>query len=345
VILKVGDPFVATPEHDLTAGPQIISPATEDRLSCSQQPDVTAGSGSDAVAHKLTTEKLDKAARNIAKIEVYLAARLEWTVEPGSQQAFGALKTSADRIAFTVGQRALASGVETRLGTGSEVEQVPPASFEKEHLQRFASFLGRLDRWFVDHASGGLEKGGRRRLGAIQESLESTRMALARIKLNQEPAEQPADEANDADVPDQASTEPAEKPTSEPKITARPAAPSTAVDDVFSGSREQAEQIAARTPAQIVFTTSDADPMYRWVGSNTVELTPLGKERIQNLFEEQGISYFRYQLEKFADEVKMRIENAPEGHILVVKVRTSGDERKPFLGYVPADTVEPESDA
>jgi hypothetical protein len=36
----------------------------------------------------------------------------------------------------------------------------------------------------------------------------------------------------------------------------------------------------------------------------------------------------------------MRIENAPGGHVLVVKVRTIGEEKKPFLSYIPEPTAE-----
>jgi hypothetical protein len=66
----------------------------------------------------------------------------------------------------------------------------------------------------------------------------------------------------------------------------------------------------------------------------------LGREKLEQLFEEQGVEFFRYQLEKFADEVKMRIENAPGGHVLVVKVRTIGEEKKPFLSYIPDPMAE-----
>jgi len=290
------------------------------------------------VAHQLSAEELKKAARNIGKIERYFAARLQWGVGPECVAAFTELKTTADRIAFTVGQKALASGVEARLGAESDVEHVPSEAFDPKQLGKFATFLGRLDRWFVDHASGSLEKGGRRRLAAVQEALESLRMALAEIDLNQKPSPLPADAASSADAADAESAAPAKEADSGPPPSSgpsRPAAPAAAVDDVFEGARRQAEYIEGKTPAQIVFTASGADPMYHWVGSTTVDLTPHGKEELEKLFEEQGITYFRYQFEKFADEIKMRIENAPDGHILVVKVRAVGDERKPFLGYVP----------
>jgi hypothetical protein len=292
------------------------------------------------VAHQLSAEELTKAARNIAKIERYFGARLGWTIEDECREAFESLRATADRIAFTVGQKALSSGVEARLGGEREIEQTPPEPFEREHLLKVASFFGRLDRWFVDHAAGGLEKGGRRRLAAIQESLESTRLSLAEIDLNHKPSEfrkedgeQPDDGAPSG--PHAAVRQPSERSGSQPAIAQRAASDSAPADDVYAGARAQAEYVAAKRPEQFAFSLEGAEPMYRWVGSNSVDLTEAGRQRLEGLFEEQGISYFRYQLEKFVDEIKMRIENAPNGHVLVVKVRTIGDEKKPFLSYIP----------
>ena len=86
-------------------------------------------------------------------------------------------------------------------------------------------------------------------------------------------------------------------------------------------------------------TTGDIDPMFQWVGPEEVELTARAREQIEQLFAEQGISYFRYQLENFAEEVRRRISSAPEGHVLVIKVREIGGERKPFLSYVAESTL------
>jgi hypothetical protein len=262
------------------------------------------------VAHQLSAEELQKAARNIAKIEGFFAARLAWTVEDDCLDAFNALKSTADRIAFTVGQKALASGVEAKLGGTFEVTQQPSEPFDKEHLKKLASFLGRLDRWFVDHASGGLEKGGRRRLAAIQESLESTRMALAEIELNQKPSRLVPRESSPTAAPGKTAEETPEKTPSSPKIAQRPAS-SAPADDVFAESKKRTEYIAAKQAEQLAFTNDVAEPMYEWVGSEKVKLTEFGREQLTTLFEEQGVTFYRYQLEKFADEIKMRIETAP----------------------------------
>lgn len=290
---------------------------------------------------QLTVAELTKAARNLRKIELYLTARCEWKVDPSDDQDFKAMRSAADRLAFTVGQRALALGIDANLSSESDVDNLPSAVFEGAMLKKFGAFLGQLDGWFVSQGDTRLEKGGDRLLGKLQGSVDAIRTALIVIGEHQEPVKNvepaPPQEADPVDDP----PEPGPEVARAPGPPVRPV--TTASDDIYEGTRgaESEEEVPARAPPpQIVFTMSDAAPMYTWIGSETVELTPLANEKIEKLFDDQGISYFKYQLEKFAGEVRMRIETAPDGHVLVVKVRSVDDEIKPFLSYISADTVE-----
>ncbi len=207
-------------------------------------------------------------------------------------------------------------------------------------LQKFGAFIGQLDGWFVSQGEIRLEKGGDRLLGKLQSSVDAIRTALIVIDENQEPVKGDQGEPPGDEQPTQVQPQSERGSAIAMGPPVRPV--TTASDDIYEGTRAaEGEGAPRRTPpAQIAFTMSDAAPMYTWIGSETVELTPLAKEKIEKLFDDQGISYFKYQLEKFSDEVRMRIETAPEGHVLVVKVRSVDDEIKPFLSYVSADTVE-----
>ncbi len=291
------------------------------------------------MARKLTAAELGKAARNVKRIEGFLVVRCEWTLDPADRRSFDGLKATVDRLAFTIGQRTLKLGIESRLKPTEAPEPVPQETFDGAMLGRFAGFLKQLDSWFIAHPNAVPEQGAGRFLGEIQHSLEMIRRAIITIDENQEPVASPAEEA-DAGEPAVESTveKPAETDQEEVPPPAAPPkrAPTSAMDDIYAGTRDDAGRPPAPAPApeQIAFTASDVDPMYTWVGPSTVDLTPLAKQRVEKLFEEQGVAFFRYQLENFADEIKKRIENAPEGHVLVVKVRSIGDERKPFLSYV-----------
>ncbi len=293
--------------------------------------------GSESVARQLTATELGKAARNVKRIEGYLVARCNWTLDPADRQSFDDLKAGVARLAFTIGQRTLALGIESRLTAGQAPEPAPQETFDGPQLGRFASFLQQLDSWFIAHPDAVPEPGAGRFLGEVQHSLEIIRQALVSIDENQEPIAPAADALDEAPEEEISTGNQVETPEAEvPKpLTPPTRAPSSAMDDdIYEGTRDKEGQPPPKPPEMIAFTASEIDPMFTWVGPESVDLTPLAKERVETLFEEQGVGFFRYQLENFADEIKKRIENAPEGHVLVVKVRTIGDERKPFLSYV-----------
>jgi hypothetical protein len=211
-------------------------------------------------------------------------------------------------------------------------------------LNRCADFLSQLDRWFISHSQATPESGAGRFLGEIQSSLESARKILTAIDERQEPMSTQAEpEAEEWSPPSPEPEAPAGVVSPIPAPPRRQ--PTSARDDIYEGTRSENEPPPPPKPAeQIAFARSESDPMYEWIGPETVELTGLGKQRVQELFEEQGVGFFRYQLENFADEIKKRIENAPEGHVLVVKIRSIGEERKPFLSYVAEAALPNESE-
>lgn len=294
------------------------------------------------MARQLTAAELGKAARNLKRIESFLSARCEWSLDAVGKLSFGTLKVAVDTLAFTIAQRTLALGIDAKLTPSGPAVQVSKEVFDAALLGRFATFIGELDQWFVAHSDAVPESGAGRILAGIQGSLETMRRALTTIEKHQEsnaPSAQETDEEAAAELPADAPIEPAEDAAAAGDAGPEPApppvrAPTSAVDDIYAGTRGGAGKAPAKPPELIAFTASDVDPMYTWVGPETVDLTPLARQRIEKLFEEQGVAFFRYQLENFNDEIRKRIENAPEGHVLVVKVRSIGDERKPFLSYI-----------
>ena len=296
-----------------------------------------------AVSRTLTVAELTKAARNLKKIELYLVPRSDWSVDGSDADDFKALKTAANRLAFTLGQRALALGVDAKISPTSDVQRLPPEPFDGETLRGFGSFLRQLDGWFMSQGELSLEKGGDRLLGKLQESMDAIRTALIVIDEHHKPAS-PADAPPPA-TPDVAEPAATTKPSTPPDTARPPVRPvTTASDNIYEGTRSNPIAAGGETedrtpPPQIAFVPSDAQPLFTWTGSETVELTPLAKEKIGELFESEGIEYFRYQLEKFAEEVEMRIATAPAGHVLVVKIRRAGDDIRPFLSYVSESTL------
>jgi len=304
------------------------------------------------VARQLTPEELEKAARNLERIEVYLVPRSRWTLDSAHLDTVVSLRQLVARLRERLHPPGLArETAPTR--AGREVANLDPAALDIAQLTGFVGFLERLDRWLDASAAVPPATGATELVARIQSSLEASGHALAAIAGTPEPAAAhpaPAAPVAAAPPPRPAAGAPAialppARPASVPPATAAPPArpvagrstgSAAAVDDVFAGAPRPRQPGAPVPVEQIALTASEADPMFRWVGPEDVELTPRARERIEQLFAAQGITFFRYQLENFASEVRRRIKTAPEGHVLVIKVRDIGGERKPFMSYMPA---------
>jgi len=318
------------------------------------------------VARQLTPEELEKAARNLERIEFYLVPRSRWTLDSAHLDTVVSLRQLVARLRERLHPPGLAREMApTR--AGREVADLDPAALDIEQLTGFVSFLERLDRWLEASAAVPPATGATELVARIQSSLEASGHALAAIAGTPEPAAAHATPAapvaaalplrpaagapamalppaRRASVPPATPAPPA-RPASVPPATAAPPArsaagrstgPAAPVDDVFAGAPRPRQPGVPVPVEQIALTASEVDPMFRWVGPEDVELTPRARERIEQLFAAQGITFFRYQLENFASEVRRRIKTAPEGHVLVIKVRNIGGERKPFMSYMPA---------
>ena len=268
------------------------------------------------MARTLTVDELEKAARNLERIESYLVSRTTWSVPPASRDAIASSRRSIDGLAARTRAWAPAGTLDP-----PEAEPAPPPdglpqdSLDSDQLAGFASFLERLDRWFAStNASPPEGTDPESPAARLSRSVEAVQRALALIAGDPAPARTDDDHTAVA--------------------AGRRAGPAAVVDDVYAGAPRRDSEAVAAPPKQIAFTSAEPEPMFRWVDAENIELTALARERIEELFADQGVAYFRYQLENFAEEVARRVRNAPEGHVLVVKVRDIGGERKPFLSYV-----------
>lgn len=318
------------------------------------------------MARQLTPEELEKAARNLERIEAYLVPRSRWTLEPAHLETVVSLRQLVARLRERLHPPGLARKTAPTWA-GREVTDLDPAALDIEQLTGFVGFLDRLDRWLEASAAVPPATGATELVARIQSSLEASGHALAAIAGTPEPAaahDTPAapvaaapplrpaagtpamalPPARRASVPPATAAPPVDRAPVPPTTAAPPAragagrstGPAATVDDVFAGAPRPRQPGVPVPVEQIALTASEADPMFRWVGPEDVELTPRARERIEQLFAAQGITFFRYQLENFASEVRRRIKTAPEGHVLVIKVRDIGGERKPFMSYMPA---------
>ena len=306
------------------------------------------------MARELTHDELEKAAHNLERIDGYLAPRSGWTVPSAHLETFASIRQSVTLLMKLL--RSPAHAPPAPPGRPRAAAPLDPDALDADQLHGFASFLERLAGWLEASGATPPAAGAAEAVARIHASLHAIDRALRAIDGEPAAAEPPGQShaaaapaaAAPPARPVRAATTPVALPgpaaaaePAAPGPQSRPAAgrsatPAANVDDVFAGAPRPAAPGAPSPVEQIALTASEADPMFRWIGPEDVELTPRARERIEQLFAAQGITFFRYQLENFASEVRRRIKTAPEGHVLVIKVRDIGGERKPFLSYMPA---------
>jgi len=306
---------------------------------------------SDGVARQLTHDELEKAAHNLERIDGYLAPRSRWTVSPAHLDTLASIRRSVSRL-MKLMRTPSSTGPPAPTRDVPAAAPLDPAELDGDQLLGFASFLERLDRWLEASGARPPTSGASELIARIVVSLQATDRALQELGAGPAPEavrHAPAAPAAAAPPIRSAPAAPAATPPPRPASAAptaaaapsrtaegRSAGPAAIVDDIFAGAPRPGAPARPAPIEQIALTASAEDPMFRWVGPEEVELTPRARERIEQLFAAQGITFFRYQLENFASEVRRRIKSAPEGHVLVIKVRDIGGERKPFLSYMPA---------
>jgi hypothetical protein len=273
----------------------------------------------------MTTDELRKAAKNLKRSEEFLAARGRWTLESDGRSVMLDTHDTLKDMCETVEAILLYNDIPVKTDPRQTPEQVPASTFDADRLRRFASYFDRLHHWFLTHAKLEIEAGGESILGQIYGSLMAIQRSIGRfIKWS-------SGEEHSVEAPEESKTSRSTAPPSE----------SAMVDRIFDGvsaeeSTDSARPAASRPP-QLVLAEDPSDPWYKWVSPSDIELTPSARERIFEFLAGNGVEFFRYQREKFADEVRRRIENAPEGYMLIVKVGGDESDRKPFLGYEPIE--------
>jgi hypothetical protein len=272
----------------------------------------------------MTTKELEKAAHNLRRSEEFLAARGRWTLDSVGRTLMRSTHDTVQDMCQTVEAILLYNDIPLKTDPRQEADQVPTSTFDVDRLQRFASFFDRLHQWFLNHAKGEVEAGAEALLGQIYGSLMAIHRSTGKF------LEWSSDDSQSAVAPEEA-------PESPPAI---PPAASAMVDRVFDGAPSKKTTKPARptiTRPHLVLSENLSDPWYQWVSPSDIKLTESARKRIFKFLVDHGVEFFKYQMEQFADEVRRRIENAPEGYILVIKIGGDDKDRKPYLGYEPAE--------
>jgi hypothetical protein len=255
---------------------------------------------------EITTEELDKAARNIARISTFIGERRNWTVGDGGEAMAHEIRANARALASVLVR---ATGMEPN--SGIEVilppELEPSAEISAVRLAKFSTFLSQLRAWFSSQDVGGMPQGSTDAVQAIHDSIAQVTAAVDSLQ------------ENTFGTPSSRSRSGALDETALPQ-------PLFEID----------------TNARLILENSELKPLVRSFEGVT-ELTHEAKEILEEFLVQQKIEFDPHELRRFQDKLLKWIESTPLNQVLVIKVTGISGRPSLYSSYQPRSGVKMET--
>lgn len=265
------------------------------------------------------TQQLAKANGDVTKLCEFFAGRTNWDLAADADPSARDLLAAATKLDEHLGVLLRATGTEPAKRLQPEIAAVGAGSYDGARLVRFAAFLRDLDAWLVAQPGPTKDPDGIATLRDIEAN-------LSYIVTTVEALTTTPDQTTDAEPADD------------------DGAPETIQTD-------DASAIAAMTgdegqPLQLVLDDTDERPLvHEFQGRN--ELTQACEELVDGFLAAWGVEYSYYNRKKLLDQLLRWIASAPEGHALVLKMKTAEKPYAPYPNYVSKDVLSgkpPEND-
>ena len=263
------------------------------------------------------TEKLAKANGNVKKLCDFFAARSQWTLAADGETSARAATAAAAKLAEHLKVLIHAAGFDPRSPFEPLVETQDPGSHDCARLDRFTAFLRDLDAWLVAQPGPSNDP---EVIDALQE-MESYVNSIAELTG--------------------AITGESEAPAAESPGTEAPA-PADDGGTRADGPGEEADATTALTPEgiplQLALDDTDEHPMVQdFQGLN--ELTEECKSLVDGFLTAWELEYTHYNRKKLLERILRWINSAPEGHVLVIKMKTVEEPYQPYPSYISRDVL------
>ena len=257
-------------------------------------------------------EKLAKANGNVKKLCEFFAARSNWTMSVDCEPSARDLTAAAAKLAAHLKVLIHAAGSDPKSPFDPLVETHESGSHDRARLDRFTAFLRDLDAWLV--AQPGPSKDPKV-MAALQE-MESYVFSI--VELTGAIASEPETPATEAPAPaDDGATLAAE--------------PDEGAHSTIATTPEGA-------PQQLALDDTDSHPMVQeFQGMN--ELTDECKKLIDEYLAAWKLEYSYYNRKKLLERILRWINSAPEGHVLVIKMKTVEEPYQPYPSYISRDVL------
>jgi hypothetical protein len=260
-------------------------------------------------------EKLAKANANVKKLCAFFAARSHWTLaadcEPSARDATAAAAKLDEHLRVLIG----AAGADPVSPFQPAVEPLDFGTHDCARLDRFTAFLRDLDAWLVAQPGPPNSPEVIAALQEMESYVQSIVDVTGAIKSDPEPAE----------------TETPAPPDDGATLAAEPVEPVETAHETIVTTPEG-------VPQQLALDDTDEHPMVQdFQGMN--ELTEECKELVDGFLAAWGLEYTYYNRKKLLERILRWINSAPEGHVLVIKMKTIEEPFQPYPSYISRDVL------
>ncbi len=262
-------------------------------------------------------EKLAKANGNVKKLCEFFAARSNWTVSAECGTSARDAAAAAAKLGEHLKVLIRAAGSDPKSPFDPQVETHGSGTHDRARLDRFTAFLRDLDAWLV--AQPGPSKDPKV-IAALQE-MESYVFSIVDLTgaIESEP-EAPATES----------------PATEPPAPVDDGA--TQASEPDEGAHETIATTPEGVPLQLALDDTDEHPMVQdFQGMN--ELTEECKNLVDEYLAAWSLEYSYYNRKRLLERILRWINSAPEGHVLVIKMKTVEEPFQPYPSYISRDVL------
>jgi hypothetical protein len=258
--------------------------------------------------HSLT-EKLAKANDNIAKLCEYFATRRDWLISPDSEPVCLDLSKAAGALGVQIRTMMQACGTEPDDPVRPEIESIGDGTHDEQRLQRFAAFLRDLETWFAAQTDTPTDDAA---IAALRD-MESHVVCMISIF--------------DTTIANSKETEQVD-------------APASASDDEGATAPPPQSIVTDGTGKAITLVLDDTDehPLIQEF-QGIQELTPECEKLADDFLAAWNIEFSYYSRKKFLERLLRWISSAPDGQVLVIKMKTLEEPYEPYPSYVSRDVL------
>jgi len=266
------------------------------------------------MSQQLLTVKLVKANANMKKLSEFFVARREWDfpleTEPSILDLAGAVSDVAEELRMLMAQ----CGANPAGEKIPDVNELGDGTHDPARLQRFMVFLRDLRVWFAAQTGPPTESDGIAALREMDGHL-SCMITVFRDALKLQKSRPPAPPAAPDPETEVQNPEPSEPPPEKKPVE------------------------FGKCPPQLVLDDTEDDPMVQEFQGRE-ELTPECEQLADAFIAAWDVELSYYNRKKLLERILRWIMSAPDGQVLVIKMKTIEEPHEPYPSYVSREVLD-----